>query len=102
MPPTYTLCMHLRCILYCIFYLQVLFTHRIAWSRGSPEGNCDANTVAAATLIGGGELACRSGCSGSIGFLQYQCTDFSVSEDWSAGQGSNEVSLSGVTSFEAS
>ena len=92
-------------LLYCIFYLQVLFTHRIAWRRGSSEGgNCDASTVDEARMIGGGELACSiaSGCSAFIGSLEYQCTDFSVAEDWSAGQGSNEVSLSGVTSFEAS
>ena len=53
--------------------------------------------------MGGGSLVCRSGCEGrNFGSLQYRCTDFSVNEDWSTGQGSNEVSLSGVTSFEAS
>ena len=82
-------------------FVQVEVTHRIAWRRGTAF--CDASTVAAGNLIGqGGAYACRSGCSGSLGSTQFQCTDFSVSEDWSAGQGSSTVTLSGVTNFEAS
>ena len=59
--------------------------------------------MSAGTLIGeAGSITCQRGCSGSLGSVQFQCTDFSVDEDWSAGQGSNEVTLSGVTNFEAS
>ena len=80
-----------------------MITHRIAWRRNSTEGDsCDAHTTAARTLLGGGTLACRSGCSGNIGSLQYQCADFSVTDNWSAGQGSNEINLTSVVSFEAS
>ena len=80
-----------------------MITHRIAWRRNSAEGgNCNAHTTAAGTLLGGGTLDCRSGCEGNIGSLQYQCTDFSVTDNWSAGQGSNEINLTSVVSFEAS
>ena len=80
-----------------------MVTHRIAWRRDSTAGgDCDANTTATGTLLGEGTLVCRSGCSGNIGTLQYQCTDFSVTDNWSAGQGSNEMNLTSVVSFEAS
>ena len=59
--------------------------------------------MSAGTLIGiDHPLVCRSGCSGDIGSLQYQCTDFSVDENWSAGQGSNEINLGSAVNFEAS
>ena len=78
-----------------------MVTHRIAWH--SDWAFCNASTVAAGTLIGPtGNIACTVGCSGNLGSVQFQCTDFSVSEDWSAGQGTNEVTLSGVANFEAS
>ena len=64
---------------------------------------CNASTVSAGTLIRvAGNITCQRGCSGSLGSVQFRCTDFSVDENWSAGQGSNEVTLSGVTKFEAS
>ena len=79
-----------------------MVTHRIAWRRGWAGTFCDASTVSAGTLIGpSGSFACTVGCSGNLGSVRFQCTDFSVSEDWSAGQGTNEVTLSGVTNFEA-
>ena len=77
-----------------------MVSHRIAWRRGTAF--CDASTVAAGTLIGqSGFFACTIGCSGNLGSVRFQCTDFSVSEDWSAGQGTKEVTLSGVAYFEA-
>ena len=77
-----------------------MVTHRIAWRRGTAF--CDASTVAAGTLIGqNGYIACTVGCSGNLGSVRFQCTDFNVMEDWSAGQGTLEVTLSGVTYFEA-
>ena len=53
-----------------------------------------AHAVSAGTAIGeAGDITCRSGCSMSfvIGSVQFQCTDFSVDENWSAGQGSTEI-----------
>ena len=38
-------------------------------------------------LIGEGNLVCFSGCIGTLGSLAYQCTDYSVIEDWSSGRG---------------
>ena len=77
-----------------------MVSHRIAWRRATAF--CDASTVSAGTLIGqSGSFSCTIGCSGSLGSVQFQCTDFSVSEDWSAGQGTNEVTLGGVAYFEA-
>ena len=83
--------------------MQIVVTHRIAWRRGWPGTFCDASTVSAGTLIGpSGSFACDVGCSGNLGSVQFQCTDFSVDEDWSDGQGTNEVTLIGVANFEAS
>ena len=86
----------------CFNYnMQITVTHRIAWRRGTAF--CDASTVSAGTLIGeSGSFFCRAGCSGSLGSVRFQCTDFNVNEDWSAGQGTNVISLNGVTNFEAS
>ena len=59
--------------------------------------------MSAGTLIGpAGNIVCQIGCSGTLGSVQFQCTDFSVEEDWSAGQGSTEMNLAGLTNFEAS
>ena len=86
---------------FVLYNMQIVVTHRIAWERGRAQ--CDASTVSTGTLIGPtGNIFCQIGCSGSLGSVQFQCTDFNVAEDWSAGQGSNEVTLSGVTNFEAS
>ena len=45
---------------------------------------------------------CQSGCRGVVGSMQFQCTDFSVTEDWSSGQRSYTYVISGVDYFEAS
>ena len=84
-----------------LLLLQIVVTHRIAWRRGTAF--CDASTIASGNLIGqSGTISCRTGCSGSLGSTQFQCTDFNINEDWSAGQGSNTVTLSGLADFEAS
>ena len=91
------------CIAALCLIMQIMVIHRIAWRRTFSSAFCDASTVSAGSLIGpSGSFTCRDGCSDSLGSVQYQCTDFSVSEDWSAGEGSNEINLSGVTTFEAS
>ena len=45
---------------------------------------------------------CRTGCRGTVGSMQFQCTDYSVLEDWSSGQRSYMYDISGVDYFEAS
>ena len=37
-----------------------------------------------------------------VGSMQFQCTDFSVNEDWSSGQRTYTFDFSGVDYFEAS
>ena len=66
-------------------------THRIAWKRDSSEGGmCTQATVdAQSTLLGGNsiyQLACQRGCSGNIANFSYYCTDFSIIDNWSAGE----------------
>ena len=83
--------------------LQIEISHRIAWRRSSGQGGgCSQSTIDSGVLIGSGTLYCRSGCSGSVGSMSYYCTDFSTSEDWSAGERSYIYDASGVTYFEAS
>ena len=78
-----------------------MVSHRIAWRRGTVF--CDADIIAAQSLIGeSGDIACMFGCSGSLGSTQFRCTDFNVNEDWSTGENSNTVTLSGGSYFEAS
>ena len=84
------------------FTLQIEMSHRFAWRRSWSGNNCTQNTIDSRALIGGGTLYCRSGCSGSVGNLNFYCTDFSTSEDWSAGERSYIYDASGVTYFEAS
>ena len=80
--------------------MQVEFTHRLAWRDASI---CNANARAQGTLLGEGSLACRSGCSGSIGSTLIQCTDFSTVQNWYAGQASNTFTFAaGTQNFEAS
>lgn len=75
----------------------------MTWRR--TEGFCDGSTVSTGDLVifAGRNfmMTCRRGCSGSVAVL-FQCTDFSIEEEWSDGQGSTEITFSGVTNFEAS
>lgn len=86
-------------------YLQILFTYRMIWRRA--EAFCDATTVSSGDVVRAfgdhdyATMSCRRGCSETVR-VWFQCTDFSADENWSAGHGSNEINLSGVTSFEAS
>ena len=80
--------------------MQIEITHRVAWRRGTAY--CDANT-SPSTLLSGGTLSCRSGCSGTVGSMSFYCTDYSVSEDWTSGERTYTTNVgSSVTSFEAS
>ena len=83
--------------------LQIEITHRIAWRRSSGEGGrCSQTTIDNRVLIGGGSLYCRIGCRGIVGRMTYYCTDFSTTEDWSAGERTYIYNASGVAHFEAS
>ena len=54
----------------------------------SSNFNCNDNTIKnGIELNGEGNIDCFSGCTGSLGSLAYQCTDYSVIEDWSSGKG---------------
>ena len=45
---------------------------------------------------------CRSGCSGTVGSMSYLCTDFSVTDNWSAGERTYEHDFGSSLYFEAS
>ena len=77
-------------------------TFRIAWRRNSGGNYCDQSIISRRTLLGYGDLTCRSGCSGSIGSLTYYCTDYSVSENWSAGTKTYTYNAGSGTNIEAS
>ena len=86
---------------FLLFMFQVEVTHRIVWKRSSTEGNCAQATIDAQTLLpSGGPLTCQSGCSGSIGDFSYYCTDFSVADNWSAGERTYTYNFT-ESSFEA-
>ena len=88
----------MHALLLCTYQIEI--THRIAWRRG--WYNCDSSTISSRTLIGGGSLNCRSGCSGSLGSMSFYCTDFSVAEDWTSGERTYTSYIGSVSSFEAS
>jgi len=47
-------------------------------------------------------LNCVVGCNTTVRNMNYNCTDFSVNDDWSAGQGTYTTSVfSGLQYFEA-
>ncbi len=81
--------------------LQIEVTHRIAWRRSFSGNNCDATTIASRTLIGVGSLQCTVGCSGTLGSLDYYCTDFSSAEDWSSGEKTQTYNMGNSAYFEA-
>ena len=62
-------------------------TYQSAWERDEPThgGYCDANKVRDGVLLGANHLKCQYGCSETISSLQYICTEFSISDDWSFG-----------------
>ena len=95
--------MMLMIILLLVVIMQILVIHRIAWRRLLGNAFCDASTVLSGSVIGpsSGGISCDVGCSPFIsGSPQFRCTDFSVNEDWSAGELTNELNLTGVTNFE--
>ena len=65
----------------------------MSWRRSWSPAFCDQSTINSGGIIGGGNLLCQSGCSGSLGGLHYRCTDFSASEDWSFGENRYSVTF---------
>lgn len=84
--------------------LQLEITHRMAWRRTSSSNTaCNTADIGTIRLFGSGSLTCRSGCSGTVGSLEFYCTDFDVVEDWVTGDRTYIYNIgTSVTSFEAS
>ncbi|WAQ97902.1 CSMD3-like protein [Mya arenaria] len=64
---------------------SILIHFRISWRRSGGH-SCDDNTISSGSLIGSGTMSCLSGCTGDVGSLLYQCTDFDAIEDWTTGR----------------
>ncbi|KAL3881713.1 hypothetical protein ACJMK2_028114 [Sinanodonta woodiana] len=65
--------------------IEVLY--RISWRR-SGGYFCNESTISSGTVFSSGSLSCLKNCNGAIGVLNYLCTDFSETEDWTTGRGS--------------
>ncbi|CAF1016655.1 unnamed protein product [Rotaria sp. Silwood1] len=75
--------------------VSISFTQRHAWRRGSYF--CDQTTINSGGTVGAGSVCCLGSQCGSLGCplsTAVPCTDFSVSQDMSAGQASSILSLS--------
>jgi len=74
--------------------VQISFTQRHAWRRGSYF--CDQTTINNGGNIGAGSVCCVGSQCGSLGCpvtAAVPCTDFSVSQDTSAGQKTTILNL---------
>ncbi|XP_076071887.1 uncharacterized protein LOC143043490 isoform X1 [Mytilus galloprovincialis] len=68
---------------------EIEISYRLAFRRDYSRSHMcnDSNIINGDILNGEGVLACYHGCSGSIvNPMSYYCTDYSVDENWSAGQ----------------
>ncbi|XP_053388610.1 uncharacterized protein LOC128551720 isoform X2 [Mercenaria mercenaria] len=67
---------------------EIIIDYRISWRRSSNGHYCDSSTIQnGETVLGEGSLSCFNNCQGSLGSLHYQCTDYSLTEDWTSGKG---------------
>ena len=99
------LCCRLATMTSNLLSFQIEITHRIAWRNNRCDvACCNQNSIDEGTIFssGGGTLACRQGCSGTIATMSYVCTDVSTSENWAAGQRSYEYNMTRISYFEAS
>ena len=74
--------------------VPISFTQRHAWRRGFFY--CDQTTINSGGTIGSGSVCCIGSQCGSLGCpvtTAVPCTDFSVSQDTSAGQRSTILNL---------
>lgn len=68
---------------------EIIVDYRISWRMTyGPSYHCDNSIIQSGMHSRGqGDLVCFSHCTGTLGPLSYQCTDFSTVEDWSSGKG---------------
>ena len=81
-----------------ILYVQIEISFRIGWRRGTAF--CNQSTIDSQALIGVGSLSCTSGCNGTLGDMSFYCTDYSETEDWTAGGRTYQTTIS-TPEFEA-
>ena len=75
----------------------------MAWRRSWSGNGCTLSDIGTNRLFGLGSLSCQVGCSGTVGTLQFHCTDFDVVEDWTSGELTYTYNIgTSVISFEAS
>ncbi|KAL3881472.1 hypothetical protein ACJMK2_027911 [Sinanodonta woodiana] len=67
---------------------KVEILYRISWARSSVGQFCNKTTISSGTVLSSGSLSCLKNCNGTIGVLNYLCTDFSETENWTTGRGS--------------
>ncbi|KAK3599694.1 hypothetical protein CHS0354_037165, partial [Potamilus streckersoni] len=66
--------------------MQIEITYRVSWRRSANSHLCNNNDIISGQLLPGeGSLDCFQGCTGTMTSLNYHCTDFSESEDWTTG-----------------
>ena len=82
--------------------LQIEITHRVAWRASFGALYCNQTTISSQAVLYGGNLVCRSGCSGTVGNMSFYCTNFSTSGDWTTGGRTYTYNATGITFFEAS
>ncbi|KAK3597236.1 hypothetical protein CHS0354_004990 [Potamilus streckersoni] len=66
---------------------QIMISYRVSWRRSSGSSHfCNDRVISSGQLLPGeGSIVCSEGCNGTVSQLQYYCTDYSESEDWSTG-----------------
>ncbi|XP_053399313.1 deleted in malignant brain tumors 1 protein-like [Mercenaria mercenaria] len=68
---------------------EIIIDYRISWrmTYGS-QFRCDDSIIQSGALVRAeGAVTCFEGCSGTLGDLSFQCTDYSTIEDWTSGKG---------------
>ena len=74
----------------------------MAWRRSWSSNGCTDNDIGATRFFGLGSLTCASGCSGTVGTLQFYCTDFDAVEDWITGDYTYSYNIgTSISTFEA-
>ncbi|KAK3576975.1 hypothetical protein CHS0354_005978 [Potamilus streckersoni] len=67
---------------------KIEILYRLNWRRSGAHF-CNESTISSGTILAGGSLSCFKNCNEStIAVLNYFCTDFSETEDWTTGTGS--------------
>jgi hypothetical protein len=87
--------------------VKIEFTARWAWRRSyKSDLYCDDNTISSGATIGiPGNIVCDVGCTTSnevIGDIYFECTQYSVSDDWTMGEKIFEYTLPKSSNIQAS